>query len=474
MNNQYSFIIITYNEEVHLPRLLQSMEGLDAPVFIVDSGSTDNTLIIAEKHGAVVLQHPFENHPKQWDFALKNFNIQTPWVICLDADQIITAELKTRLLNFKDEDHQQTDGIYFNRKNFFKGKWIKHGGYSPFYLLKMIRYGVGYSDLNENMDHRFIVPGKTEIWKDGYILEENLKENNISFWIKKHDRYSDLVAQEEVERMLQLRTQTLKPHFWGSPDERTAWLKQLWWKMPRYVRPAIYFIYRMFFQLGVMDGQTGVIFHFLQAFWFRLVVDIKIDEIMQRQKVKEQTVNRSDNAPLRFIITFILLFVIFYYFNVFFFSITSPGSNHYNAFLTDNLNYIHLLRQLLLKSSAQILNWLGFAAITNEYYLLVAGRGEIRLIYSCLGLGVISFFSAFVLAYPKKWKSKIIFLICGILGIEFLNIIRFVVLALFWNKSNKTGLNHHTIFNIFIYLTIALALYFWVKRDNALNNDAAN
>ena len=105
----------------------------------------------------------------------------------------------------------------------------------------MFRFSVGYSDLNENMDHRFIVPGKTIIWKDGNILEENLKENNISFWIAKHNRYSDLVAHEEVERMMQLRSQTLKPHFWGSPDERTAWLKQLWWQLPRYVRPMLYF-----------------------------------------------------------------------------------------------------------------------------------------------------------------------------------------------------------------------------------------
>ena len=221
----YSFIIITYNEEQHLPRLLQSIDGLDAPVFILDSGSDDHTIVIAQQAGATILQHAFENHPKQWDFALKNFDIKTPWVICLDADQVVTPELKEKLAKFKNQEYQDVNGIYFNRKNFFKGSWIKHGGYYPFYLLKMIRFGVGYSDLNENMDHRFIVQGKTEIWKDGHILEENLKENNISFWIAKHNRYSDLLAQEEVERMQKMRQQTLKPSLFGSPDERTAWLK---------------------------------------------------------------------------------------------------------------------------------------------------------------------------------------------------------------------------------------------------------
>lgn len=284
MSAQFSFIILTYNEEQHLPRLLESIKELDAPVFILDSGSTDKTIEIGEQFGAKLFTHQFENHPKQWDFALKNFQVETPWVICLDADQTVTPELKARLVNFRNEDYAGIDGIYFNRKNFFKGRWIKHGGYYPFYLLKMFRYGVGFSDTSENMDHRFVVPGKTAVWKDGIILEENLKENNIRFWIDKHNRYSDLVAQEEVERMMRARTQTIKPNFWGSPDERTAWRKQLWWRLPRYTRPMLYFIQRFVFQLGFLDGRTGVIFHFLQGFWFRLIVDVKIDEILKQKK----------------------------------------------------------------------------------------------------------------------------------------------------------------------------------------------
>lgn len=284
----FSFIVLAYNEQMHLPRLLESIRELNAPLFVLDSGSTDDTLQIAVQYGATVLQHAFENHPKQWDFALKNFPVQTPWVICLDADQQMSPELRERLKNFRDEDFAGIDGIYFNRKNFFKGRWLKHGGYYPIYLLKMFRFGKGYSDLNENMDHRFIVPGKTGVWKDGHILEENLKENNIRFWIEKHNRYSDLVAREEVERMQQMRTQTIKPKFFGSPDERTAWRKSLWWRLPRYVRPMLYFTQRMVFQLGILDGKNGIIFHFLHAFWFRLVVDIKIDEILKEQDGNKQ------------------------------------------------------------------------------------------------------------------------------------------------------------------------------------------
>lgn len=280
----FSFIILTFNEEQHLPRLLESIKTLNAPTFILDSGSTDATLRICSDYGAVTAYHPFENHPKQWDYSLKNFTVRTPWVIGLDADQLVTPELLLQLQNFNDSDHPDVQGIYFNRKNFFKGRWIRYGGYYPKYLLKMFRYGAGYSDLNENMDHRFIVPGKTLLWKKGHILEENLKENQISFWIEKHNRYSGLVAHEETERINQLRNQTIKPEFFGSPDERTAWFKRLWWKLPRFVRPFLYFSYRMIFQLGILDGKRGILFHFLQAFWFRLIVDVKIGELLKAKK----------------------------------------------------------------------------------------------------------------------------------------------------------------------------------------------
>lgn len=453
--------MLTYNEEIHLQRLFNSLEGINAQVYVLDSGSTDATVSIANNHGAVVLTHPFENHPRQWDFALKNFDIKTQWVICLDADQVVTPELKAKLQTFKDEDHAGIDGIYFCRKNYFKGRWIKHGGYYPFYMLKMFRYGKGFSDLNEEMDHRFIVAGKTVVWKNGYIKEENLKENNIRFWIEKHNRYSDLVAREEVERMQKIRTQTISPDFWGAPDERTARLKQIWWQLPLYVRPMLYFIYRFILRLGILDGREGTIFHFLQAYWFRLIVDIKIDEINQQTKVTRQAGHLI--SPLKFIFSFLVLFLLFYYFNILFFGLTSPG-NHYNAFFANHLNYIQWLRQILLDSSAAIVNLLGLTAINNNYELLVAGHGVIRLVYSCLGLGVISFFTAFVIAYPKPLRAKVIFILTGILAIEILNIIRFVLLALFWDKHSAQIIDHHTLFNAIIYILICISLYFWMKN----------
>lgn len=285
MNKNFSFIVLTHNEEVHLPRLLESIKNLKAPVFILDSGSTDRTLAVAAAYGATVKTNSFINHPKQWDFALRNFDISTPWIIGLDADQIVTAPLFKLLNGFKTEDFSNVNGIYFNRKNFFQGKWIRFGGYYPFYQLKMFRKGVGFSDLNENMDHRFVTSGKTIIWREGYLLEENLKENDINFWIAKHERYSDLIAEEEVDRLNNIRTQRLKPLLFGNPDEQRAWLKRLWWKLPLGFRPYLYFSYRMIFKLGILDGSTGIKFHYLQGFWFRRLVDHKIKKLRNKNGI---------------------------------------------------------------------------------------------------------------------------------------------------------------------------------------------
>ena len=277
-NKNFSFIILTFNEEIHLPRLLESIKGVNAPIYILDSGSIDNTIAIANQYEAEVKVNHFINHPQQWDFALKNFDIETPWTIGLDADQIVTPELYRMLESFDNQKYENINGIYFNRKNYFQGDWIRYGGYYPIYLLKMFRTGIGYSDLNENMDHRFIAPGETVIWKAGHLIEENLKENDIDFWFKKHERYSDLIAQEEIERMQNLRIQSIKPNLFGNPDEKKAWLKRLWWKLPLGLRPYLYYIYRMVFQLGFLDNKTARHFHYLQGLWFRKLVDRKIKE----------------------------------------------------------------------------------------------------------------------------------------------------------------------------------------------------
>jgi exosortase/archaeosortase family protein len=176
------------------------------------------------------------------------------------------------------------------------------------------------------------------------------------------------------------------------------------------------------------------------------------------------------SRAVKFSVTFVLIFLALYYFNIGFFSITSPQSIHYNSFIANNFNYIRVLRHLLLLSTSFVLHCAGFASVTNEFELLTAGRGGIRLVYSCLGLGLMSFFSAFVLAYPKPIKKKLFFLISGLAVIQLLNVLRMTAVAIFWGSRAQHIIDHHIIFNGIIYIVITIGLYFWVTAEERKNN----
>ena len=180
----------------------------------------------------------------------------------------------------------------------------------------------------------------------------------------------------------------------------------------------------------------------------------------------------KNNIALKFAIKFIGLFGLFYYGNIIFFGLTLPG-NHYSAFLRYHLNYIGWLRWALLHSAASCLTALGYIAKVSDTELLVVGHGIVQLIYTCLGLGVMSFFAAFVIAYPKQLKPKLLFLIAGLMGIQFLNIIRIALLALYWNRSKARIIDHHLIFDVLIYIIIIVVLYRWVN-NRATNVHATN
>lgn len=173
---------------------------------------------------------------------------------------------------------------------------------------------------------------------------------------------------------------------------------------------------------------------------------------------------KGKDNPLRFAAVFVILFVFFYYFNIVYLGLTSPG-NYYSPFLHDYLNYIQWLRTVLLKCTKQILTWMGYTTIINDEFLRVAGHNMIDVAYDCLGFGVMSFLAAFVIAYPKPRRQKVLFFMAGAIIFQVLNIIRFIVLALYWKPGTNKIIDHHTIFNVLIYLIILTSLYFWTKHD---------
>lgn len=281
MSNLLSVVILTFNEEKNLPKCLESLKKLDSEIFIVDSFSTDSTEQIAKDFGANVYRNRFETHVKQWKYALENLPLQSEWILGLDADQELTRELADELNQQLHLSSPEINGYYINRRNIFLDQWIRHGGYYPFYLLKLFRRKSVYLDESELMDHHFYVHGKTGKLKYD-LVENNLKED-LSFWIRKHVRYAELQSYEE-HRQLNIQRGSL----WGNQDQRRLYLKNTWNRMPLFFRSLLYFKYRYFLRMGFLDGKKGFMFHFLQAFWYRFTVDAMIWQAKKKETHAER------------------------------------------------------------------------------------------------------------------------------------------------------------------------------------------
>ncbi len=278
MSAKLSVIILTFNEELNLPKCLNSIKDLNAEVFVLDSNSTDNTKDIALNFGAQFFTNPFETHVKQWMYALEKLPIQSEWILGIDADQELMPQLVEEINLLLNSTNETADGYYIKRRNYFLGIWIKHGGYYPIYLLKLFKKSAVFLDPGELMDHHFYVKGKTQNLKND-IIENNLKED-IGFWSKKHIKYAELQATEEF-----FDTTSSKGNLFGSKNERKQKLKSYWNRMPLFIRPGMYFFYRYILLFGFLDGRVGLIFHYLQAYWYRMLVDSMILELKRKKNV---------------------------------------------------------------------------------------------------------------------------------------------------------------------------------------------
>ena len=167
------------------------------------------------------------------------------------------------------------------------------------------------------------------------------------------------------------------------------------------------------------------------------------------------------NNSVRFLITFLTLFIAFYGFNIAYIGITSPGGV-YAKFLDDHFNYIKVWRSLYISTAAGILELLGHTVYTTDTTLKVQGASGFRLVYSCLGYGIISCFSAFVFSLPKTRRSRLLFFLIGLLTISVLNLSRLIMISLYYNPElTMFSLNHHSIFNIILYIILLLMMFKW-------------
>ncbi len=267
-----SVIILSFNEETNLPACLDSLGGLRCSVFVLDSFSTDKTPQIAQARGVSFHQHAFENYAVQRNWSQRNLPILTPWMLHLDADERLTPELVSEINSLMENPPPNIDGYLFRKRTIFMGKWIRHGGHYPSYHLRLFRLGSGRCE-DRLYDQHFIVDGPVKRLHNDYL---DIVASSLSNWTLRHARW----AQMEAREMLATRGngRQVEPDFMGTPIERRRWLRNSYGRGPLFVRAFLYGCYRYFFRLGFLDGKEGLIFHLLQGFWFRFLVDSLIFE----------------------------------------------------------------------------------------------------------------------------------------------------------------------------------------------------
>ena len=289
-NNRLTVIILTYNEELHLQRCIDSLLSLNCELIVVDSFSTDLTINIANKMGALVFQNPFISQAQQFQWALDNCPIKTKWVMRMDADEFVTPQLQEEIALKLDLLPRNISGVILNRQVHFMGRWIKHGGYYPTKLLRIWRNGDARIE-QRWMDEHMVLTNGVAVEFDNDIVDYNL--NNLSWWTQKHNNYSTREAIDILNNEYNLfPIDSINGEgISKQQDSKKRWYKEnLYLKLPPLFRAFLYFLYRFFIKLGFLDGKQGVIWHFLQGFWYRFLVDSKVYHIKRIARDKKKSI----------------------------------------------------------------------------------------------------------------------------------------------------------------------------------------
>lgn len=274
-----SVIILTKDEELHIARCLQNVNQFAKKIYIIDCHSTDGTQEIARSLGAQVVEHDWPgNQAAQFNWALDNLQIDTEWILRLDADEYLLPELIEELNQKLPSTPSEVTGIFFNRRHIFLDRWMK-GGIYPVKLLRIFRRGHGRYE-QRMMDEHIVLSDGNAIEYENDFCDHNL--NNISWFCKKHVDYAVREAAEMLDAELNLSGHSADDSALSNQAKEKRMKKEAYSKKPLFWRSFAYFIYRYFLKGGWRDGKEGFIFAFIQGWWYRTLVDAKIYEIKKK------------------------------------------------------------------------------------------------------------------------------------------------------------------------------------------------
>lgn len=274
-----SILILTRNEELNLPACLASV-GFSDDVHVLDSVSTDRTPEIANAAGARLTSRPFDNWAAHQNWALANLPFRHPWVFYLDADEIVTPQLRDELLRVV---QSPGDHVAFRvqRRDFFLGTWLKHVQTSPFYL-RLFRPG---SMRYERLVNPVSIPSGPVGELHGY-LDHFPFSKGVNDWLDRHNKYATFEAQQIVSNRgahpepVSLRAALTEKDF----HKRRYQQKELFYKLP--ARPLVKFLALYVLKRGFLDGAAGLRYSILQSIYEYIIV-------LKTRELEQMPVSRS-------------------------------------------------------------------------------------------------------------------------------------------------------------------------------------
>jgi glycosyltransferase involved in cell wall biosynthesis len=187
MKPPISACIITYNEEKNIDACLESISWVNE-IIVVDSMSTDGTVERCRRYTDRVYQKEWQGHVKQKNYALQF--ARNEWVLCLDADERVSPELRQEIETCLSRECNATDGFFFPRHSYYLGRWINHGGWYPDYKLRLFKKAKGRWGGRDPHD-RVVLDGVSEYMKSDLL---HYVYRNLSHQLQTVDSFSSITA----------------------------------------------------------------------------------------------------------------------------------------------------------------------------------------------------------------------------------------------------------------------------------------
>ena len=265
-----SVLILTKNEQKDLPECLESVAWSD-DIVVYDSFSTDDTVQIAERFGARVVQRSFDNWAAHQNWGLRNIRFTHSWVFYMDADERMTRDLAD---NIQLAVREAADQVAFRvqRRDFFMSTWLKHVQSSPLYLRLFRPEKMRYERLVNPLSIADGPIGSVSGYLDHFPFSKG-----INHWLDRHNAYSTFEARQIMENR---RTHTafsfMKAFSAADFHERRFHQKELFYRVPW--RPVVKFLLLYVGKRGFLDGRAGLTYAMLQAMYEYMIV-LKVREL---------------------------------------------------------------------------------------------------------------------------------------------------------------------------------------------------